>query len=133
MNRRRSLYLIAALFIFAGVVHFVIPEKYSDIMPPWLPYPLAMVYLSGLLEIAGGIGVLVPALRKAAGIGLIALLIAVFPANVQMLANAISAGESTLYITLLFLRLPLQPLMIVWIYRAAVRTRVAPQVPRTNL
>lgn len=133
MNRRRNLFLIAALFIFAGIMHFVIPDNYSDIMPPWLPYPRGMVYLSGLFEIAGGIGVLIPSLRKAAGIGLIALLIAVFPANVQMLASAISTGASALYITLLFLRLPLQPLMIVWIYRAAVRIRAATQLPLTNL
>lgn len=114
-------------------MHFVIPDRYSAIMPPWLPYAREMVYLSGLFEIAGGIGVLIPSLRRVAGIGLIALLIAVFPANIQMLASAISAGASTLYITLLFLRLPLQPLMIVWIYRAAVRTRAATQLPLTNL
>lgn len=129
----RNLFLIAALFIFSGIMHFVIPDSYAGIVPPWLPYRLQIVYLSGLLEIAGGIGVLIPSLRKAAGIGLVALLIAVFPANIQMLANAISAGESTFYITLLFLRLPLQPLMIVWTYRAAVRTRAWAQVPRTNL
>lgn len=104
-------------------MHFVVPDRYAAIMPPWIPYPMAMVYVSGVFEILGGAGVLVPRARKMAGIGLIALLIAVFPANVQMLGDAFRSGASALYIIGLFLRLPLQPLMIVWIYRAAIRQR----------
>lgn len=104
-------------------MHFVVPDRYTSIMPPWIPYPLAMVYLSGVFELLGGVGVLIPRARKMAGIGLIALLIAVFPANVQMLGDAMRSGASPLSIIALFLRLPLQPLMIVWIYRAAVRQR----------
>ena len=103
-------------------MHFVIPDMYMRIMPPWIPYPLEMVYLSGVAEMAGGVGLLVPRLRFAAGIGLIALLIAVFPANVQMLVNAIHDADSTLYIALLWMRLPLQPLLIVWIYRSVLRS-----------
>jgi uncharacterized membrane protein len=110
--------LLAALFIVAGIAHFVIPDKYLSIMPPWMPHGLFLVYASGVFEIAGGIGVLSPTLRKAAGIGLIALLIAVFPANIQMLSNAIWSHASFWYIAILFLRLPLQPLMIVWVYRS---------------
>lgn len=133
MTRSRSQFLLSAFFVFAGVMHFVIPRSYAGIMPPWIPSPTGMVYLSGILEILGGIGVLVPPTRRIAGAGLIALLVAVFPANVQMLANAMADRASPLYIALLFLRLPLQPLMIVWVYRVAVRERSRDQVPRTNL
>ena len=133
MTRSRNLFLLASFFVFAGVMHFVIPRSYAGIMPAWIPSPMGMVYLSGVLEILGGLGVLVPQTRRLAGAGLIALLIAVFPANVQMLANALSEGASPLYIAALFLRLPLQPLMIVWVYRAAWRGSREAQVPRTNL
>ena len=101
-------------------MHFVIPDRYMGIMPPGFRIP-EMVYVSGVAEILGGVGLLVPAVRIAAGIGLILLLIAVFPANVQMLANAVHGGSSFLYIALLFFRLPLQPLLIVWVYRTTHR------------
>jgi len=122
MRTSRSLFFLAALFVFAGVMHFVIPKGYLGIMPPWVPLPLEAVYLSGLLEIAGGMALLIPSVRRAAGAGLILLLIAVFPANVQMLINAVDAGASHQYVAILLLRLPLQPLLIVWVYRAAVDT-----------
>lgn len=111
--------ILAALFVFAGTMHFVIPDQYAAIMPPALPLHRALVYLSGALEIAGGIGLLVPRTRRAAGIGLILLLIAVWPANVQMLLNARAAGASALSQTLLLLRLPLQILLIAWVWRAS--------------
>ena len=123
MQGRRHLIFLAALFVFAGVMHFVIPGAYVSITPAWTRWKLAAVYVSGVAEIAGGIGLLFPQVRKAAGIGLIALLIAVFPANIEMLSKAIAAQASTLYQTVLFLRLPLQPLLIVWIYRAAIRAQ----------
>lgn len=132
MTRRRNLFLIAGLFFFAGAMHFAIPERYASIVPAWIPSPTLMVYISGIFEMLGGIGVLVEPARRFAGMGLIALLIAVFPANVQMLSSAAGSGASPLYILLLFLRLPLQPLMIVWIYRVAVARRL-PQAPLTSL
>jgi uncharacterized membrane protein len=121
MRGPRNVFFLSALFVFAGLMHFVIPDRYMGIMPPWIPYPLQMVYLTGVAEMLGGIGLLIPLVRKAAGIGLIALLIAVFPANVQMLANAVHSGSSFLYVALLFFRLPLQPLLIVWVYRTTHR------------
>jgi len=102
-------------------MHFVIPAAYVAVTPAWVRWRFEAVYLSGIAEIAGGIGLLVPPLRKAAGIGLIALLVAVFPANVQMLSTAIATDAPAFYQTILFLRLPLQPLLIAWVYRAAVR------------
>jgi uncharacterized membrane protein len=85
-----------------------------------LPHPLAIVYISGLAEMAGGIGVLVPQVRTLAGRGLILLLIAVFPANVQMLVSARSAHAPFWAETLLWIRLPVQALLIAWVWRATV-------------
>ena len=115
------LMLIAAIFIVGGVLHLVKPAYYVRIMPPWLPAPMALVLISGVFEILGGVGVLVPATRVAAGWGLIALLIAIFPANVQMLLNARAAHASSLWMTGLIARLPLQAALIYWVFRAAIR------------
>ncbi|HVF41069.1 MAG TPA: hypothetical protein VM939_14300 [Gemmatimonadaceae bacterium] len=125
MTATRNLFLLCALFVFAGVMHFVIPDSYVGIMPPWVPRQLELVYLSGVLEIVGGLALLHNRTRRAAGAGLILLLIAVFPANVQMLMNAMARNASQLEIALLWARLPFQPLLIVWTYRAAIRRRVA--------
>jgi Predicted membrane protein len=121
MRTQRNIFLLSGFFVVAGAMHFVIPGMYMRIMPPWIPYPLEMVYVSGVAEMAGGLGLLMPRLRPAAAIGLIALLVAVFPANIQMLSNAIHGDASSLYTALLWLRLPFQPLLIVWIYRSVFR------------
>lgn len=114
--------VLAALFAFAGTMHFVIPALYERIMPPWLPAHRALVLVSGACEIAGGLGLLVPRLRRAAGIGLIALLVAVWPANLQMLLNARAAHQPGWAQVLLFLRLPLQIVLIGWVWRASWTT-----------
>ena len=108
---------MAVLFILAGVLHFLYPAPYVAIMPRLLPYPLELVYLSGLFEILGGIGVLVPSTRRAAGIGLILLLIAVFPANIQMAWDGIRKHGPSVVSLLLLLRLPLQLVLIRWVDR----------------
>lgn len=118
-----SIVLIALLFATSGVLHLVKPQPFVSIMPPWLPAPLALVMVSGVFEIAGAAGILLPATRVAAGWGLIALLLAVFPANIQMLMNARAAHASTLWIAGLVARLPLQVLLIIWVYRTTIRAR----------
>lgn len=115
-----SIALIAVIFVVAGVMHFLRPRSYMAIMPPWLPAAAALVVVSGVFEILGGIGVLVPATRVIAGWGLIALLIAVFPANVQMLLNARAAHASATAMTVLVARLPLQALLVYWVFRATI-------------
>ena len=112
-----SRWLLASLFMIAGVLHFVFPARYAEIIPPALPYPLMLVYISGVCEFMGGVGVLIPFAHRFAGYGLIALLIAVFPANITMLTNQMAHGWS-LAVLLLILRLPMQFLMIWWVYRA---------------
>lgn len=112
-----SLVLIGVGFIAAGVLHFVRPQLYVRIVPPFLPFPLALVYVSGVAEILGGAGVLVPSLRAWAGLGLIALLIAVFPANLYMALAPAGAGLGIAPFWL-WVRLPLQLVLMVWVWWA---------------
>jgi len=112
-----SLYLLAAFFGFAGVMHFVNPLLFVRAVPSYLPWPMALVLISGFFEILGALGVLWPRTRKAAGYGLIALLIAVFPANLNMALHHELFSDIPLYV--LWLRLPLQLFLIYWVKRAA--------------
>jgi uncharacterized membrane protein len=103
------LVIAAVFYMVAGTLHFVIPNQYMRIMPPYIPAHLAMVYISGAAEIAGGAGLLIPPLRRAAAWGLVALLIAVFPANVYM------AQIAPAFSWILWARLALQPVLIWWV------------------
>lgn len=118
-RRRRAVWTWAAVFVVAGLLHFLRPGMYEGIMPPWLPAHRALVLWSGAAEIAGGLGLLWHPTRKAAGAGLVLLLIAVFPANVQMLLNAHADGTAAWWQALLAGRLLLQPLFVVGVWKAA--------------
>jgi len=114
MSSRR---LLALFFIGAGTNHFVMLREYQQIIPPrWHGRAKELVQWSGAAEVAGGLGVLWAPTRRAAGLGLIALLAAVFPANLYMA----SAPERFHRIPrwALYARLPLQPLMMWWAWRA---------------
>jgi uncharacterized membrane protein len=115
--------LLALFFTFAGLMHFVRPGLYIAIVPSWLPNARLLVLVSGICEIMGGVGVLLPATRRIAAWGLIALLIAVFPANVHMLRLAYANHASSLWLAALWLRLPLQIPLLWWTWRAAARPR----------
>lgn len=105
---------VCALFFgCVGVLHFVHPEPFLAIVPDYIPFPAAAVYISGFFECAGGVGLLIRRCRHLASMGLIALLIAVFPANVNMAVNSIDFG---LPHYLLWWRLPLQAVLIVWVW-----------------
>jgi uncharacterized membrane protein len=123
--------LLALAFIAAGILHFVKPEPYLAIMPPWLPAHALLVQLSGIAELAGGIGLLVRRWRRPAGIGLIVLLAAILPANVQMLLNYQDRGAPAGEITLLWLRLPLQLVLMGAVWWVAVNSSAAAVRPRT--
>jgi uncharacterized membrane protein len=97
--------LLASFFAYAGVMHFLRPKNFIKIMPE-MPYKRELVYVSGFFEILGAVGLLVPPVRKPAGIGLIALLWAVFPANVNMAVNNLNFGFVPIWV--LWARLPLQ-------------------------
>jgi uncharacterized membrane protein len=113
--QKAFLVLAAVFYTAAGVLHFLRPAMYMKIMPPYVPWPLVMVYLSGAAEVAGGIGLLIPALRRSAALGLVALLIAVFPANVYMATNPADAGAAAFSQAALWGRLLLQPIFIWWV------------------
>ena len=115
-----GLLAIALVFTSAGVLHFVHPEGFVRIVPHFLPAPRALVFVSGACEVLLGLGILLPRSRAAAGAGLIALLVAVFPANIQMLLDARAAGAAEWWQLALWLRLPLQGLLALWIFRAAI-------------
>jgi uncharacterized membrane protein len=116
----RSRRLLAAAFIGAGVNHFVMPRPYEQIVPPSMRGDARrLVVASGVAEIAGGVGVLLPWTRRLAGVGLIALLAAVFPANVHMAREPERFKRIPRWA--LYGRLPLQPLMMLWAWRATRR------------
>ncbi len=114
--------LFGPLFIFAGLLHFVIPRTYTSIVPDWLPAHSELVYASGVAEIAGGAALLHPSTRRIGSLWSIATLVAVFPANLNMALNParyeVPGGSVALW-----LRLPLQAALIAWA-RAAGRDQL---------
>lgn len=118
-----GLLITGVIFIIAGILHFVMPKFYLAIMPSYMPAPLTLVYVSGVFEVLGGAGLLLPATRTAAAIGLILLLLAVFPANVEMLRLAQQRGASPAFQAACWLRLPLQALLMWWVWRVAQQGR----------
>jgi uncharacterized membrane protein len=117
-------------FLVAGTLHFLKPEMYLQIMPPYFPAPQLLVVVSGIAEIAGGIGLLIHPLRQFAGWGLVALLIAVFPANIYMLQYPEQFHFAP---WVLWARLPLQGVFIAWVWFVAIqrppRKRNLPEMP----
>lgn len=99
---------LAFSFVAVGVLHFAHEDFFVGIMPPYLPFHRELVWISGVAEIAGGVGLLIPRLRAAAGWGLLALLVAVFPANVHMALNPENDYGITVSAVGLYLRLPFQ-------------------------
>lgn len=86
--KRAGLVVVFLWFTIGGVAHFALTEVEMRIVPPAIPWPRAAVLISGVFELLGAIGILIPATRRAAGIGLLLLTIAVTPANVYMLQHA---------------------------------------------
>ena len=117
--KRPLLYVMGPGYVVAGILHFVVPELYVQIIPPILPAPLALVYLSGVAEIAVGVGLLIPRTRRYAAWATIALLVAIFPANVYMATSMVAIeglGGGDPSSTARWLRLPLQGVLILWAY-----------------
>jgi uncharacterized membrane protein len=114
--RTISRWLLTLFMVGAGVNHFVNPAPYVAMMPDALPAHLALVYISGVAEILGGLGLILPATRRLAAWGLIALFVAIFPANLNMALNHLPLGTRVLPSWALWARLPLQLLLIAWAY-----------------
>ena len=111
---RLSRYIMGALYLFTGTLHFVHTATYLAIMPPYLPAHRTLVLVSGAAEIAGGLGVLVPhrPIQRAAAWGLVALLIAVMPANIYMVTD--HARFPGIPLWAVWARLPLQLPLLYW-------------------
>jgi uncharacterized membrane protein len=114
---------LAIFFILAGINHFISPEVYLGIMPAYLPSTLLLVQVSGVAEVMGGIGVLIPRLRKTAGWGLIVLLVAVFPANIHAALHGMVIHGHAVPEWVLWARLPLQFVFIAWVWAACFAER----------
>jgi uncharacterized membrane protein len=118
--KRPLLYVMGAFYIVAGVMHFVEPEFYEEIMPPQFPRPLELVYLSGIAEVVLGIGMLLPRTRKLSAWGIIGLLVAVLPANLHIAVNDVTVDAGPEWVqgepddAVAWGRLPLQVLLMLW-------------------
>jgi len=112
--RAISRWVLTVFMVGAGVNHFVSPASYVGMMPSALPAPETLVYVSGVAEILGGLGLILPATRRLAAWGLIALLVAVFPANLNMAINHLPLGTRAVPGWALWARLPLQLVLIWW-------------------
>jgi len=119
----RSRIVLGAFFLAAGALHFIKPRPYESIMPEALPAHRELVYLSGIAKMAGGAGVLADRTLRPAGWWLIATMLAVFPANVNMAVEAERFQDVPE--PLLWARLPLQAAIVYWIWRVAIRPSVA--------
>ena len=114
------LLVMGPMYVVAGIFHFLVPGVYVQIVPPVFPAPSALVYLSGLAEIAVGIGFLIPRTRRYAAWATIALLVAVFPANVYMATSGVvvegipGGGDPSALVR--WGRLPLQAVLVLWAF-----------------
>jgi uncharacterized membrane protein len=121
--RTISRWVLTIFMVGAGVNHFLAPAAYVAMVPAALPAPLTLVYVSGVAEVLGGLGLILPATRRLAAWGLIALFLAVFPANLNMAINHLPLAGHAMPGWALWARLPLQLLLIWW---AATFARRAP-------
>ncbi len=110
--------LCGPVFVLAGAMHFVKPRVYRQIIPPYLPAPEALVYLSGVAEAAGGVGLMFSATRAKARWWLVATLLAIFPANLHMAQHPEQYPQVPGGARSLKLRLPFQALFIAWVLAA---------------
>ncbi len=114
MDNTLSLYVMASLYVVAGLFHFVKPQMYEGIIPPYLPNPRALVLLSGFFEVAFGVGLLFEETREFAAWGIILMLLAFLPAHVYMLQ---SEKFRKVPRWALWVRIPLQFLLMYWAYQ----------------
>ena len=133
MLRKISIAVLAVFFTLAGANHFMSPTMYLPLMPDYLPWHLPLIYLSGVAEIVGGIGICFAKTRRLAGWLLIGVLLAVFPANIHMLEHNIPILGGNVPMWVLWVRLPLQFLMIAWIYLCCIRHDVRPSASSSGL
>lgn len=110
ISKKIGIGIVFFWFFFGGAAHFVATDYFVSIVPPWVPWPLAAVYVSGVLELLGALAVLLPATRALAGVCLIMLTLAVTPANIHMWLHPENFPEVS--VTALSLRLVIQVVLL---------------------
>lgn len=122
---------VALVFGFTGIGHFLLTKPMAGMLPAWVPGRILLVYVTGVVEIAAGVAVLVPRLRRTVGWGLIVMLILFLPVNVYAALNRIEFGGHEWGPVYLLIRVPLQLVLIGWIWWMAVRP-ATPQHEESN-
>lgn len=112
--RRGARLLLALAYAVVGVIHLKSPQGFLPIMPDWVPFPREVVLATGVAEIAGALGLLIPRLRRAAGWGLAAYAVCVFPANIKHAMEGVALGGTVLGWGYHAPRLALQPILVWW-------------------
>jgi uncharacterized membrane protein len=120
-TKTRGRMSLAAGFAFTAVGHFLLTDKMADMLPEWVPLRTAIVYATGVLELAAAAGLVVPKLSRAIGLCLITFLILVFPANIYAALQHVDIGGHAAGPVYLLVRLPLQFILIAWAWWFAVR------------
>lgn len=119
---------MSIMLVFTGVAHFIYPEGMVLMLPDFIPFKTEMIYLTGVVEIAGAIGLLIPKIQKLSSWLLIVFFILILPANIHAAIKHVSlktadfSGSGTEY---LWFRIPLQVLFIAWVYYFGIRKGVA--------
>ncbi len=116
LERTRTVlrWVIAAAYLFVGIVHLRSPNGFMPIVPDWVPYPLETILLTGVCEIAGAIGLMIPHFRRAAAWGLAAYAVCVFPANIKHAVEGVIIGGTQLGWGYHAPRLAFQPVLVWW-------------------
>lgn len=112
---------LALVFLFTGFGHFEKTDEMASMLPAWVPLRVAVIYVTGALELAGAIGLLLPGVSRAAGLCLTAFLVLVLPANLYAAVNHVAMGGHEAGPAYLLVRVPFQALLIGWAYWFAVR------------
>lgn len=112
---------LSFMFVFTAVGHFLVPEEMAQMLPPFIPLRVEIIYLTGILEIAGAIGLLIPGLERLSSIGLILFLVGILPANIYSSLNSVAFGGSALGPAYLLIRVPFQLFLIGWAYYFGIK------------
>jgi uncharacterized membrane protein len=124
---------VAVFFIFTGLSHFAMPEEMAQMLPPSFPLRVEMIYVTGVLEILGAIGLLIPGLERLASVALILFLMGVLPANIYSALNYVEFGAHASGPLYLLARIPFQLFVMGWLYYFGLRAEAQPKQDKSLL